>query len=84
MPENRNQESGIKIQESRNRTHKNTQQTMKTMKAYIQPETVDVPLMADAVMKITGPESTPEHVGTGGEDSGSLMFDAPGNKRRQL
>ena len=57
---------------------------MKTMKAYIQPETVDVPLMADAVMKITGPESTPEHVGTGGEDSGLTGFDAPGNKRRQL
>ena len=54
------------------------------MKAYIQPETVDVPLMADAVMKITGPESTPEHVGTGGEDSGLTGFDAPGNKRRQL
>ena len=57
---------------------------MKTMKAYIQPETVDVPLMADAIMKLAGDNSLPEHVGTGGEDSGSLMFDAPGNKRRQL
>ena len=55
------------------------------MKAYIQPVTTDVPLMSDVLMRITGPESTPQHVGTGGEDSGSMMFDAPlGNKRRQL
>ena len=41
--------------------------------------------MPDTLMRITGPESTPAHVGDGGEaGSGSMMFDVPGNKRRQL
>ena len=42
--------------------------------------------MPDALMRITGPESTPDHVsGMGEADGGSEMFDAPmGNKRRQL
>lgn len=77
--------TGVRSQESRIRTHKNSNQTMRTMKAYIHPETVEVPLMADAVMKITGPDSLPPHVSSMGEDDGSMMFDAPaGNKRRQL
>jgi hypothetical protein len=58
---------------------------MKTMKAYIQPVTTDVPLMPDTLMRITGPESTPAQVGAGEQaESGSMMFDVPGNKRRQL
>ena len=55
------------------------------MKAYIQPVTTDVPLMPDELMRFTPPSITPGHVGAGGEaGSGSMMFDAPCNKRRQL
>ena len=55
------------------------------MKAYIQPVTTDVPLMPDTLMRFTPPSITPGHVGAGEQaESGSMMFDAPGNKRRQL
>ena len=55
------------------------------MKAYIQPETTEMLLLSEFVMKVAGDASLPQHVGAGGEsDSGSLMMDAPGNKRRQL
>jgi hypothetical protein len=58
---------------------------MKTMKAYIQPETIEVLLLSELVMRVSGDASLPAHVGDGGEaGSGSMMFDAPGNKRRQL
>ena len=51
------------------------------MKAYIQPETVDVPLMADALMQHVASDSE-FFAAPGG--SGLSGFDAPGNKRRQL
>ncbi len=54
------------------------------MKAYIQPETTEVLLLSEFVMKVAGDTALPDHVGAGGQDSGSLMMDAPGNKRRQL
>ena len=56
------------------------------MKAYIQPETIEVLLLSELVMRVSGDASLPAHVGDGGEaGSGSMMFDAPdGNKRRQL
>ena len=54
------------------------------MKAYIQPETTEVLLLSEFVMKVAGDASLPDHVGAGGQDSGSLMMDAPGNKRREL
>ncbi|MBR1515150.1 MAG: hypothetical protein IJ621_00165 [Paludibacteraceae bacterium] len=54
------------------------------MKAYIQPETTEVLLLSEFVMKVAGDASLPENVAAGGQDSGSLMMDAPGNKRRQL
>ena len=54
------------------------------MKAYIQPETTDVLLLSEFVMKVAGDASLPDHVGAGGQDSGSLMMDVPGNKRREL
>ncbi|MBP5476586.1 MAG: hypothetical protein J6Y00_02735 [Paludibacteraceae bacterium] len=58
---------------------------MKTMKAYKEPVTMVVSLLSDLVMKVSGDASLPQQVATGGEDSGSMMFDAPlGNKRRQL
>ncbi len=85
MPENRNQESRIRNQETGHRTYTNTKQTMKTMKAYIQPETVDVRLLPDALMQhVANPSDNFEHVSGMGEDSGLTGFDAPGNKRRQL
>lgn len=55
------------------------------MKAYIQPETIEVLLLSELVMRVSGDASLPAHVGDGGEaGSGSMMFDVPGNKRRQL
>ena len=58
---------------------------MKTMKAYIQPETVDVRLLPDALMQhVANPSDNFEHVSGMGEDSYLTGFDAPGNKRRQL
>lgn len=52
------------------------------MKAYIQPEIVDILLLQDALMALATESQL--FVAPRGEDSGSLMFDAPGNKRRQL
>ena len=54
------------------------------MKAYIQPETTEVLLLSEFVMKVAGDSLLPDHVGAGGESNLSGMFDAPGNKRRQL
>ncbi len=57
------------------------------MKAYIQPEIVDILLLQDALMTVATPSehfAPPHFAPPGGEASGSLMFDAPGNKRRQL
>ncbi len=55
------------------------------MKRYIEPMTEEVLLMSDAVMKITGPNSTPQEVAAGGEESSlSGIYDAPGNKRLEL
>ena len=56
------------------------------MKAYIQPETIEVLLLSELVMRVDGNASQqmlPAHPG-GEAGSGSMMFDAPGNKRRQL
>ena len=55
---------------------------MKTMKAYIQPETVDILLLQDALMTVATPSKY--FAPPGGESNLSGMFDAPGNKRRQL
>lgn len=52
------------------------------MKAYIQPEIVDILLLQDALMTVATPSQY--FAPPGEEDNGSLMFDAPGNKRRQL
>jgi hypothetical protein len=58
---------------------------MKKMKAYIQPETIEVLLLSELVMRVSGDASLPAQVGAGEQaGSGSMMFDAPGNKRRQL
>ena len=54
------------------------------MKAYIQPETTEVLLLSEFVMKVAGDASLPENVAAGGESNLSGMFDVPGNKRRQL
>ena len=55
------------------------------MKAYIQPETIEVRLLPGKLMTVANPSDNPAHVGDGGEaGSGSMMFDVPGNKRRQL
>ena len=51
---------------------------MKTMKKYFQPVTTDVPLMPDALMRITGPESTPDHVSGMGEADGGSDGEADG------
>ena len=50
------------------------------MKAYIQPETIEVLLLSELVMAV----ASKLPAAPGYEDPGSLMFDAPGNKRRQL
>ena len=56
---------------------------MKTMKAYIQPETIEVRLLPSKMMQVANPSDM--FAAPGGESSGSMMFDAPlGNKRRQL
>ena len=55
------------------------------MKAYIQPETIEVLLLSELVMRVSGDASLPAQVGAGEQaESGSMMFDVPGNKRRQL
>ena len=54
------------------------------MKAYIQPETTEVLLLSEFVMKVASDGSLPENVAAGGESNLSGMFDAPGNKRREL
>ena len=51
------------------------------MKAYIQPEIVDILLLQDALMALA---TESQLFAPPGESNLSGMFDAPGNKRRQL
>ena len=51
------------------------------MKAYIQPETTEVLLLSEFVMKVAGDASLPNHPAPVRK---SMMLDVPGNKRREL
>ena len=54
------------------------------MKAYIQPETTEVLLLSELVMRTSGDASLPDHPGVGAPERKSMMLDVPGNKRREL